>query len=153
LLLNNLLGGNGMSSRLNLEIREKHGIAYTIESNYTPMSDTGIFSIYFGTDPEKTEKAIKLLEKELKKLRDQKIGPIQLQQAKNKFIGQIALGEENRMGLIISMSKSLLDFNRVDSLEEVFAKIDKVNAAQLLEIANEMFEPKDLSSLIFNPKD
>ena len=153
LLLNNLLGGNGMSSRLNLEIREKYGIAYTIESNYTPMSDTGIFSIYFGTDPEKTEKAIKLLEKELKKLRDQKIGPIQLQQAKNKFIGQIALGEENRMGLIISMSKSLLDFNRVDSLEEVFAKIEKVNAAQLLEIANEMFEPKDLSSLIFNPKD
>jgi predicted Zn-dependent peptidase len=152
LLLNNLLGGNGMSSRLNLEIREKHGIAYTIESNYTPMSDTGIFSIYFGTDPEKTEKALKLLEKELKKLRDQKIGPIQLQQAKNKFIGQIALGEENRMGLIISMSKSLLDFNRVDSLEEVFARINRVNAEQLLEIANEMFDPKALSSLIFNPK-
>lgn len=152
LLLNNLLGGNGMSSRLNLEIREKYGIAYTIESNYTPMSDTGIFSIYFGTDPEKTEKAIKLLEKELKKLRDQKIGPIQLQQAKNKFIGQIALGEENRMGLIISMCKSLLDFNRVDSLEEVFAKINKVSADQLLEIANEMFEAKELSSLIFNPK-
>lgn len=153
LLLNNLLGGNGMSSRLNLKIREKYGIAYTIESNYTPMSDTGIFSIYFGTDPEKTEKAIKLLDKELKKLRDQKIGPIQLQQAKNKFIGQIALGEENRMGLIISMCKSLLDFNKVDSLEEVFAKINKVNADQLLEIANEMFEPKDLSSLIFKPID
>jgi predicted Zn-dependent peptidase len=153
LLLNNLLGGNGMSSRLNLEIREKYGIAYTIESNYTPMSDTGIFSIYFGTDPEKTEKALKLLEKELKKLRDQKIGPIQLQQAKNKFIGQIALGEENRMGLIISMSKSLLDFNRVDSLEEVFANVTKVNAAQLLEISNEMFDPKDLSSLMFNPKE
>jgi predicted Zn-dependent peptidase len=153
LLLNNLLGGNGMSSRLNLEIREKYGIAYTIESNYTPMSDTGIFSIYFGTDPEKTEKAIKLLEKELKKLRDQKIGPIQLQQAKNKFIGQIALGEENRMGLIISMSKSLLDFNRVDTLEEVFAKITKVSASQLLEISNEMFDPKSLSSLIFNPKE
>jgi predicted Zn-dependent peptidase len=151
LLLNNLLGGNGMSSRLNLEIREKYGIAYTIESNYTPMSDTGIFSIYFGTDPEKIQKALKLLDRELKKLRDQKIGPIQLHQAKTKFIGQIALGEENRMGLIISMSKSLLDFNRVDSLEEVFAKINKVNAEQLLEIANEMFDPKLLSSLIFNP--
>ena len=153
LLLNNLLGGTGMSSRLNLEIREKYGIAYTIESNYTPMSDTGIFSIYFGTDTEKTEKALKLLEKELKKLRDQTLGPVQLQQAKHKFIGQIALGEENRMGLIISMSKSLLDFNRVDSLEEVFAKINKVTAPQLLEIANEMFDPKQLSSLIFNPKD
>jgi predicted Zn-dependent peptidase len=153
LLLNNLLGGTGMSSRLNLEIREKYGIAYTIESNYTPMSDTGIFSIYFGTDTEKTGKALKLLEKELKKLRDQQLGPVQLQQAKHKFIGQIALGEENRMGLIISMSKSLLDFNRVDSLEEVFAKINKVTAPQLLEIANEMFDPRQLSSLIFNPKE
>ncbi len=153
LLLNNLLGGTGMSSRLNLEIREKYGITYTIESNYTPMSDSGIFSIYFGTDTEKTEKAIKLLEKELKKLRDQKLGPVQLQQAKHKFIGQIALGEENRMGLIISMSKSLLDFNRVDSLEEVFAKINKVTAPHLLEIANEMFDPTQLSTLIFNPKE
>ena len=153
LLLNNLLGGTGMSSRLNLEIREKYGIAYTIESNYTPMSDSGIFSIYFGTDTEKTEKAIKLLEKELKKLRDQKLGPVQLQQAKHKFIGQIALGEENRMGLIISMSKSLLDFNRVDSLEEVFAKINKVTAPHLLEIANEMCYPTQLSTLIFNPKE
>lgn len=152
-LLNNLLGGNGMSSRLNLEIREKYGIAYTIESGYTPMSDTGIFSIYFGTDTEKTEKALKLIEKELKKLRDNKLGPIQLQQAKNKLIGQIALGEENRMGLLISMSKSLLDYGRVDSLEEVFAKINAVNEFELLEIANEMFDPKKLSSLIFNPKE
>ena len=153
LLLNNLLGGTGMSSRLNLEIREKYGIAYTIESNYTPMSDTGIFSIYFGTDTEKTERALKLVEKELKKLREQKLGPVQLRQAKDKFIGQIALGEENRMGLLISMSKSLLDYSRVDSLEEIFAKINAVSDSQLLEIANEMFDPKELSSMIFNPKE
>lgn len=153
LLLNNLLGGNGMSSRLNLEIREKHGIAYTIESNYTPMSDTGIFSIYFGTDSEKIPKALKLVERELQKLRDQKLGPLQLHQAKQKFIGQIALGEENRMGLIISMSKSLLDYGKVDSLEEVFAKINAVSALQLLDIANQMFDPKMLSRLIFEPQD
>ena len=152
LLVNNLLGGTGMSSRLNLEIREKYGIAYTIESNYTPMSDTGIFSIYFGTDSEKTEKAIKLVEKELRKLREQKLGPVQLKQAKDKFIGQIALGEENRMGLLISMSKSLLDYDRVDSLEEIFAKINAVTNSQVLEIANDMFHPQKLSSMIFNPK-
>jgi predicted Zn-dependent peptidase len=153
LLLNNLLGGNGMSSRLNLEIREKYGIAYTIESNYTPMSDTGIFSIYLGTDPDKMPKALKLVERELKKLREQRLGPLQLQQAKQKFVGQIALGEENRMGLIISMSKSLMDYGRVDSLEEVFFKINAVNSSQLLEIANEMFDPTQLSSLIFDPQD
>lgn len=153
LLLNNILGGTGMSSRLNLEIREKYGIAYTIESNYTPMSDTGIFSIYLGTDAEKMPKALKLVDRELKRLRDQKLGPLQLNQAKQKFIGQIALGEENRMGLIISMSKSLLDYGKVDSLEEVFAKINKVSSAQLMKIANEMFDPGSLSRMIFEPQE
>jgi predicted Zn-dependent peptidase len=153
LLVNNLLGGMGMSSRLNLEIREKHGIAYTIESNYTPFTDTGIFSIYFGTDAEKAEKAMRLVQKELKKLRDNKLGTLQLHQAKQKFIGQIALAEENRMGLIISMAKSLLDFNGIDSLEQVFEKINAVTAEEALEISNDIFDDKRLATLVFEPKD
>jgi predicted Zn-dependent peptidase len=151
LLLNNLLGGMGMSSRLNLEIREKHGIAYTIESSYTSFTDTGIFNIYFGTDAEKAGKALRLTHKELKKLRDNQLGTLQLHQAKQKFIGQIALAEENRMSLILSMAKSLMDFNRVDSLEEVFAKINAVTADELLAISNEIFDPAALSTLIFEP--
>ncbi|QKJ33247.1 insulinase family protein [Mucilaginibacter mali] len=151
LLLNNLLGGMGMTSRLNLEIREKHGIAYTIESAYTSFTDTGIFNIYFGTDAEKADKALRLTHKELKKLRDNKLGPTQLHQAKQKFIGQIALAEENRMSLILSMAKSLMDFNRVDSLEEVFAKINAVTAEQLLAISNEVLDANALSTLIFEP--
>ena len=141
-----------MSSRLNLEIREKYGIAYTIESNYTPLSDTGIFSIYFGTDAEKVEKASKLIYKELDKLKDKALGSVQLHQAKQKFIGQIALGEENRMGLIISMAKSLLDYGRVDTLEEVFAKINAVTAFQALEISNQMFDKSQLTTLLFEPR-
>jgi predicted Zn-dependent peptidase len=148
LLLNNLLGGMGMSNRLNLEIREKYGIAYTIESNYTPLLDTGIFSIYFGTDNEKAEKALRLVHKELKKLREQKLGSLQLHQAKQKFIGQIALAEENRMSLIISMAKSLLDFGHADTLEEIFAKINAATAEQLLEISNEIFDNR-LTTLMF----
>jgi predicted Zn-dependent peptidase len=152
LLLNNLLGGIGMSNRLNLEIREKYGIAYTIESSYVPLSDTGIFSIYFGTDTEKAAKAEKLVHKELKKLRDNKLGSLQLHQAKQKFTGQIALAEENRIGLIISMAKSLLDFNCVDTLPEIFEKIEAVTSEQLLEISNEIFD-NNLTTLIFEPKD
>lgn len=152
LLLNNLLGGNGMSSRLNLEIREKHGIAYTVESNYSPLTDSGIFSVYFGTDAEKAPKAIKLIQKELQKLRDQKLGSLQLHQAKQKFIGQIALAEENRLGLILSMAKSLMDFGRVDTLEKVFAKINAVSADELLAISNEIFEPNRMLTLIFEPE-
>ena len=152
LLLNNLLGGMGMSSRLNLEIREKYGIAYTIESNYTALTDTGIFSIYFGTDSEKAEKAEKLVHKELKKLREQKLGTLQLHQTKQKFIGQIALAEENRMSLIISMAKSLLDFNYADTLQQVFDKINAVTAEQLLEISNEIFDDNRMITLLFEPK-
>ena len=152
LLLNNYLGGMGMSSRLNLEIREKHGIAYTIESNYTPLSDTGIFSIYFGTDSEKAEKATKLIYKELKQLREKKFGTVQLHQAKQKFIGQIALAEENRMGLIISMAKSLLDFNYIDTLQQIFDKLNAVTAEQLLEISNEIMDMDRMTTLVFEPK-
>ncbi|HEX3384670.1 MAG TPA: pitrilysin family protein [Mucilaginibacter sp.] len=152
LLLNNLLGGISMSNRLNLEIREKYGIAYTIESSYVPLSDTGVFSIYFGTDTEKALKAEKLVHKELKKLRDNKLGALQLRQAKQKFIGQIALAEENRIGLVISMAKSLLDFDHVDTLTEIFAKIEAVTSEQLLEISNEIFD-NSLTTLIFEPKD
>ncbi len=151
LLLNNLLGGMGMSSRLNLEIREKHGIAYTIESGYTSFTDTGIFNIYFGTDTEKADKALRLTHKELKKLRDNKLGTLQLYQAKQKFTGQIALAEENRMSLILSMTKSLMDFNRVDSLPEVFDKINAVSAGDLIAISNEIFDTAALSTLIFEP--
>jgi predicted Zn-dependent peptidase len=152
LLLNNLLGGMGMSNRLNLEIREKHGIAYTIESNYTAFTDTGIFSIYFGTDAEKADKAAKLVHKELKKLREQKLGTLQLHQTKQKFIGQIALAEENRMSLIISMAKSLIDFNYVDTLPQLFEKINNVTAEQLLEISNEIFDESKMITLLFEPK-
>ena len=149
LLLNNILGGTGMSSRLNLEIREKHGIAYTIESNYTPLSDTGLFSIYFGTDKEKVDKASKLIDKELKKIREIPLGTIQLAQAKQRLIGQIALGEENRLGVLISMAKSLLDYNKIDSLKEVFEKFNKVTSVQLMDIANDIMAPQNLSTLIF----
>lgn len=152
-LLNNLLGGAGMSSRLNLELREKHGIAYNIESNYTPFSDTGIFSIYFGTDVEKTEKALYLIHRELKKLRDKPLSHIQLHQAKQKFTGQIALAEENRLNVLLSMSKSILDYNRVDSLEEIFNQVYAVTASQLLEIADETFNPSKLSVLLFKPSE
>ena len=153
MLLNNILGGTGMSSILNLTIREKYGIAYTIESNYTPLSDTGIFTIYFGTDAEKADKALKLVHKELKMLREKKMSSLALDRAKKKFNGFIALGEDNRLGLIIAMAKSLLDYNRADTLEEVFEKVNRVSQSQILEIANNIFDPASISTLTFAPED
>ena len=151
MLLNNYFGGNGMSSLLNLQIREKYGIAYTIESNFSPLSDTGIFSIYFGTDKEKQAKALSLIFKEIKKLREHPLNELQLQKAKNKFIGQIALGEENRIGLIISMAKSLIDHNKIDSLETVFEKINAVTTKQMAEVTDEILNIEQLNIFTFCP--
>jgi predicted Zn-dependent peptidase len=153
LLLNNMLGGTGMSSILNLQLREKYGIAYTIESNYSPLSDTGIFALYFGTDKEKVDKAIKLILKEFKRFKENPLTEIQLQKAKNKFIGQIALGEENRIGLIISMAKSLIDYQKIDDLETVFNKIRAVTTIDMANIANEVLDENKLDSLIFYPSE
>jgi predicted Zn-dependent peptidase len=151
LLLNNHFGGTGMSSVLNLQIREKHGIAYTIETSYSPLTDTGLFTLYFGTDKEKVDRALNLIFKEFRKLRQNPLTDVQLQKAKNKFIGQIALGEENRIGLIISMAKSLIDYDRIDNLETVFDRIRSVTRSEMVDIADEILDESNLSSLTFYP--
>lgn len=151
-LLNNLLGGMGMGSRLNMSVREKHGIAYTIESNYHAFQDTGLFSIYFGTDEDKWLRARELVLREMKKLRDRQLGSMTIHGAKKKFKGQIALGEENRLSLIIGQAKSLLDHGEVLTLETLFSRIDAVSSEQLLRIANEVFDPKRFYSLAFLPE-
>jgi len=153
LLLNNMLGGMGMGSILNLSIREKYGIAYTIESNYTIFSDTGLFSIYLGTDEEKVEKAKKLVFKELSKMCDQSLSDIKLKKAKQKFVGQIALTEENRMSMIISAAKNVMDYDRVILLDEVIEKIQHLNNTNLLAIAQDVFDPRKMLSLSFVPED
>jgi len=151
LLLNNLLGGTGMSSVLNLQLREKYGIAYTVETSYSPLSDTGIFTLYFGTDKEKLTRATGVVEREFRKLREGSLTELQLQKAKNKFIGQIALGEENRIGLVIAMARSLIEHDRIDDLRTIFGKIQAVGLDDMRSVAAEMLAPENLSTLIFYP--
>ncbi len=148
-LLNNILGGHGLNSRLNLSIRENRGLAYQVESNYNPYSDTGIFSVYFGTDKQNLEKSLLAVQKELGKLRNNSLGPIQLSRAKNQIKGYLARGYENHESLMLSLGKSLMVFGRIDTPEEICQKIDNISSSQLLEIANEVFEPSVLSTLIF----
>jgi predicted Zn-dependent peptidase len=148
-LLNNILGGQGLNSRLNLSLREKNGFAYNVESSYNPYCDTGVFSIYFGTDSHNLDKSIKIAESELIKLRSVKLGTIQLSKAKNQIKGYLARGYENHESLMLSLGKSLLVFNKIDSIEEVCEKIDNVTSSEILETANEVFDISKLSTLIY----
>jgi predicted Zn-dependent peptidase len=148
-LLNNLLGGQGLNSRLNLSLRERNGLAYNVESNYNAYLDTGVFSIYFGTDRQNLEKSIAITMAELTKLRNDRLGPIQFSKAKNQIKGYLARSYENHENLMLNLGKSLLVFNRIDSLEEICKKIDSLTTSELLEISNEVFEPSKLSTLIY----
>lgn len=148
-LLNNVLGGPAMNSRLNLHIRERHGIAYNIESGYQPYSDTGLFHIYLGTDERSFGRAQRLVHAELRRMREKSLGSTQLHMAKQQLIGQMALSQESGSGTMLNLGKSFMQFGRVDAVEEVYKSIEAITASELLEVANETFHPDRLSSLTF----
>lgn len=149
-LLNNMLGGPGMNSRLNVSLRERRGLVYNVESNLTSYTDTGAFCIYFGTDLKDVDTCIKLTYKELKKLRDNKLTASQLMAAKKQLIGQIGVASDNFENNALDMGKTFLHYNKFESPENVFQRIESITSEQFLEVANEMFAEERLSTLIYN---
>lgn len=148
-LLNNLIGGPGMNSKMNIALREKSGYAYNTESFYSSYTETGLFGVYFGTDKENLFRCIDLVLKEFEKLRKNKLGQIQLNKARRQLLGQIAISSENKENYMLVMGKSMLVFNKLDSLEEVSRKIDAITENMILDIANEILHPENLSTLIY----
>jgi predicted Zn-dependent peptidase len=152
-LLTNILGGPALNSRLTLSIREKYGYSYNVEANYTPYVDTGFWSVYLGTDPKYIDKSIALIYKELKLLRTKKLGVLQLNRAKEQLKGHLALGMDSNSGLMLGLGKSLLLFNQIDTIPEIYQGIDKLEASELLEIANQYFSEENCNELIFDLAD
>jgi len=148
-LLNNLLGGPGMNSRLNVSLRERRGLVYNVESNLTSYTDTGVFSIYFGSDQEDMDYCLDLVLEELKKLRDSRLNTTQLTAAKKQLIGQICVASDNFENYALDMGKAFLHYNHCDSQEDVIRRIEALTSGQLLEITNELFYEKGLSTLIY----
>ena len=152
-MLNNLLGGPAMNSRLNLALRERHGYVYAVESSYTPYTDTGLFAIFFGTEPRQLRRSIDLTLRELRLLRERPLGVVQLHHLKEQLMGQLAMSEENNGSLMLLLGKSLLDLGYVERLDEIFDQIRAVTATQLQGLAQEMLREQDLSRLIYWPEE
>lgn len=149
LLLNNILGGPGLNSRLNLALREKHGWVYNIESNYTQYSDIGLWSVYFGTDKNNFKKVLKNLKLELNKMADIKLGPNQLNKAKQQIIGQMAMASENNQDMLVGIAKSYMLYNKLDSFEDIKAVVNSISAEQIQEVAQDIFDIKKLSTFAY----
>lgn len=147
-LLSNILGGPCANSVLNVVVRERHGLSYNIESSYTPYGDTGILAIYFSSDHGNAEQCIDLIEGELRKLRTEPLSARRLSMAKKQFIAQLAISSESNESYMLGAGKSLLTHDEVDTMEQVYAKIQALTARQLTEVAEEVFS--GMSRLIYH---
>lgn len=148
-LLNNLIGGPAMNSRLNVAIREKYGFCYTIESQYTPFTDAGLFYIYAGIDADAKERFTELVLKELHRFREKTLSTLQLHVAQQQFIGQMAINNELAINEMQSIGKACMLYGKVDTLEEMSRDIENVTAQELRDIANEVFADGALSYLYY----
>lgn len=148
-LLNNILGGPGMSSRFNLILRERNGLVYTVESNITSYTDTGVWSVYFGCDPHDVTRCRKLILKELERWRQAPVSERILTAAKKQIKGQIGISYDNSENVALSSGKTFLLYHKIKEQKELFQKIDSITAGDLHQIARELFAPENLTTLIY----
>src|SRR5574344_51016 len=138
-LLNNIIGGPAMNSRLNVAIREKYGFCYNIESQYTPFTDAGLFYIYAGIDADARDKFLDIVLHELHAFCENPLSPLQLHAAQQQLIGQIAINNELALNEMQAIGKSYMVYDRVDTIEEMSRDIESVTAKEVQDIANEVF--------------
>lgn len=135
-LVTNILGGSGMNSRLNVALRERRGLVYTVEASTTLFSDCGLFNIYFGCDPDDRDRCLELVFRELTKIAEQPLSPRALAAAKKQYLGQLLVGSENLEQIILSGARSLLLTGRVRTLDEIRASIEAITPERILEAAS-----------------
>lgn len=148
-LLNNILGGPSMNARLNLALRERNGLVYTVESTMVSYSDTGMWSIYFGCDPHDVNKCLKLIRRELDKVMQKPLSANALRTAKQQLKGQIAIACDNREQFALDFAKSYLHYGWEKDVDKLFESIDKVTADDIQKVANDLFATDKLKILIF----
>jgi len=148
-LLNNILGGGSLNSRLNMRLREQKGLVYTVESTYTPLSDTGYWCIYWATEAEHYEQSLGLIKEELAKLCSTALSETALKRALQQLRGQMAISAQNQENSALALAKAMLYFNHAPNWEETFAKIEQTTAEQLQEIAKELFSEENCYILTY----
>lgn len=152
-LINNILGGPGMNSRLNVEMREKRGLVYNVEANLTSYKDAGVFCINFASDEKDMDRCIDIVEKQFRKLMENRMTSLALNAAKKQLIGQISVASDNNESCALDMAKSFLHYGKFNSSEKLFKRIEAITPDMVLDVANEKLEESQLSRLVYCPKE
>jgi predicted Zn-dependent peptidase len=148
-LLNNILGGPALNSRLCMALRERNGLVYTVDSSMVSYSDTGLWSIYFGCDPDDTKRCLRLVRRELDRLMEKPLSETQLRAAKRQLQGQLAIAAENREQTVLECARAFLHTGKVRTVADVMQHISTLTAADLHQCAQELFCAKRLTTLIY----
>ncbi len=146
-LANNILGGPGLSSRLNLALREKRGLVYSVDSTLTTYTDTGVWAVYFGCDHEDSARCKKLVKKELQQLCDSPLSATALNTAKRQLTGQIALSYDGFENVAIGMGKRMLHYGRTQTKDQLIERIQALTSEQVWQAVTDIFNPEKLTIL------
>ncbi|WP_314826880.1 pitrilysin family protein [Segatella baroniae] len=148
-LLNNMLGGPGMNARLNLSLRERHGLVYTVESTMVSYSDTGLWAIYFGCDPHDVKRCMRLVRRELDKVMEKPLSAVQLAKAKKQLKGQIGVACDNRESFALDFGKSFLHYGWEKDISTLFRNIEAITPEGIQQVARELMAPDRLTTLVY----
>ena len=147
-LLNNILGGPGMNARLNISLRERHALVYTVESMMQSYSDTGLWAVYFGCDPKNVGKCLRLIRHELDKVMEKPLSEAQLHAAKKQIRGQIGIACDSRESFALDFAKGFLHYGWKKDVTALCDHIDALTAEDLQRVAQETFAEESLTKLV-----
>ena len=147
-LLNNILGGPGMTARLNVSLRERNALVYTVESMAQSYSDTGLWAVYFGCDPKNVKRCLRLIRRELDKVMQRPLRDAQLRAAKRQIRGQIGIACDSRESFALDFAKSYLHYGWKKDVTTLCERIDALTAADLQRVAQDLFAEERLTMLV-----
>ena len=147
-LLNNILGGPGMTARLNVSLRERNALVYTVESMAQSYSDTGLWAVYFGCDPKNVKRCLRLIRRELDKVMQRPLSDAQLRAAKRQIRGQIGIACDSRESFALDFAKSYLHYGWRKDVTALCERIDALTAADLQRVAQDLFAEERLTMLV-----
>ena len=137
-----------MNARLNLSLRERNGLVYTVESTMVSYSDTGVWCTYFGCDPHDVKRCLRLVNKELQRVMDKPLTTAQLNAAKRQIKGQLGVACDNRESFALDFGKRFLHYGWEKDITDLFKRIDTLTADNIQQVAKEIFAPEKLTTLI-----
>ena len=148
-LLNNMVGGPGMNAIFNINLRERHGLVYSVESSMSTWDNAGAWYTYFGCDHHDIDRCLRLIRKDMDRLMNDTVTPTRLSAAKRQMKGQMQVANDNRQSTTLDCATDYLHLNRQKDFSLLAQRIDSITADELQSVAQEVFNPDRLTTLIF----